>query len=154
MVAGECKLYGKQWGDRESTLIYVHKKPAKEITVQILSGNIKRTLKQIMKDLVADFSKSPSKAFQVWKIERKRQILQNAWAAAKQKHFAVGLCSAQLSPLQTWHQNPLSSSGRTLQKSGGTLPKWLVWGGESQCSHWREITRGAVFLFGLHHQVI
>lgn len=72
MVAGEYKLYGKQWEVRKSTLIYAHsRKPAKEITVQMLSGNVKRTLKQIVKDLVVDLSKSPSRAFQVWKMKER-----------------------------------------------------------------------------------
>ena len=65
-------MNGKWWEVRESTLIYAcSRKTAKEITVQTLLGNVKRALKQIVQDLIVDLSKTPSRHFQVWKMERK-----------------------------------------------------------------------------------
>lgn len=76
-------------------------------------------------------------------------------ALVRQSHCAVGLCSGHLlSPLLTQHHNPLLWSGRILQKFGGSPSKLLLWGGRNQCSCWKKITRGAVFLSDLHNHVI
>lgn len=82
-------------GVRESTLIYAcSRKTAKEITVQMLTGNVKRALKQIVVDLIVDLSKTPSRSFEVWNMESKSQIPQSAGVLARQGHFIVCLCSS------------------------------------------------------------
>lgn len=117
---GKCKLNGKRWGFRKSTLIYAcSRKTAKEITVQTLPGNVKRVLKQIMEDLIVDLSKTPSRPFQAWKMERPRSYKMQGLRRGRAA-LLLGLCSAQLqSLLQTQRQTPSPWSGRTSQKFGG-----------------------------------
>lgn len=126
-------MNGKWWGVRESTLIYAcSRKTAKEITVQTLPGNVKSVLKQIVEDLIVDLSKTPSRPFQAWKMERPRsyktQGLRRGRAA-----LLLGLCSAQLlSLLQTQPFFALCPEVAELRRN--------LWGEPSKmaCVGWRE----------------
>ena len=128
---------------------------AEEITVQTLLGNVKRALKQIVEVLAVDFSKTPSRHFQVWKTERTGQILQNAGAPARQ---STSLSAGAQRGYRAHCRHAISI--RSPEAAGlcrdlcESPPKWLGWGGGSRCSRWRGLARGAVLLSGLHSYVV